>query len=111
MATFTATPDFGATCKITPSVRQTKFGDGYEQRVSMGINTQPRTWSLNFTNRSQAEADYITNFLAARAGVESFTWTDPDGVSGKYKCATWQRTNVSYRVYNITCDFVQVFEP
>jgi phage-related protein len=42
MATFSYTPDFGATKKSQPAVRTAKFGDGYEQRVQFGINQNPK---------------------------------------------------------------------
>ena len=39
MATFPdISPDFGASKSSAPAVRVTKFGDGYEQRVTFGIN-------------------------------------------------------------------------
>ena len=36
------TPDFGASKKSQPIVRQIKF-QGYEQRASFGINNNPNT--------------------------------------------------------------------
>nr|NDG08510.1 phage tail protein [Oxalobacteraceae bacterium] len=46
MATFTWTPSVGANLSIRPNVRRVAFGDGYEQRLAFGINTQPQVWSL-----------------------------------------------------------------
>lgn len=107
----TITPDFPLSYTLTPSVRATKFGDGYEQRQGLGINTQAKMWDITFTNATRTEADYITNFFEARAGVEAFTWTDPEGVTATYKCASWQRSMVAFNTYVISCKFEQRFEP
>jgi hypothetical protein len=49
MATF---PDYkprvGASKSSAPTVRSTKFGDGYEQRVRFGLNQDPKEWTLEW---------------------------------------------------------------
>jgi len=40
VATFTWIPSVGANLSIRPIVRRVAFGDGYEQRLAFGINTQ-----------------------------------------------------------------------
>jgi phage-related protein len=42
------------------------FGDGYEQRLAFGINTQPQLWSLEFRGRTSLDAAAIDAFLRAR---------------------------------------------
>lgn len=111
MATFTYTPDFGAAFEVKPNVRVTKFGDGYEQRQANGINTQPKTWNLRFSIRTDTEANAIEAFLAAQAAVSSFDWTDINGAAGKYVCRTWNRVKERYNLNTITATFEQVFEP
>lgn len=111
MVTFTSSPDFGASYEVTPNVRVSKLGDGYQQRQASGINTQPKTWTLQFTNRTDAEADYITTFFSDRGGVESFDWVDPNGITGKYVCMGWTRSKEAPGINSISCKFQQVFEP
>lgn len=111
MATFTYTPDFGAAFEVKPNVRVSKFGDGYEQRQASGINTQPKNWSLRFSLRSDSEANAIETFLAAQAGVQSFDWTDINGVAGKYVCRAWNRVKDRTNLNTITATFEQVYEP
>jgi len=111
MATFTYTPDFGATFEVTPTVRVSQFGDGYQQRQASGINTQAKNWDLKFSLRSDAEADAIETFLVSQASVSSFDWTDINSASGKYVCMSWQRVKERYNLNTITCKFKQVFEP
>ena len=113
MATFPAShpPDFGAAVSIKPNTRVTAFGDGYEQRQAQGLNHQPKVWNLTFSVRTDAEANVIEGFLAARDAVEAFDWTDLDGVPGKYVCRAWQRSKAWHNRNTITCQFEQVFEP
>lgn len=110
MATFSYLPDPGPREQRKPRVRVAQFGDGYQQRVADGINTNPKNWSLAFTKRGQTEADGIMDFLDARAGIEAFDWTSPAGVAGKYICSEYERTIGQGQLYNITATFIQVFE-
>ena len=111
MATFTYTPDNGVSYEAKPNVRQIKFGDGYEQRAANGLNTMPKKWTLKFSMRNDTEADAITSFLEAQAGVTSFTWTDINNYTGKYVCRSWTRVKERYNLNTINCEFDQVFEP
>ena len=89
MATFSYTPDFNAIESQRPRVRTVKFGDGYEQRLAYGLNTNPVEWRLTFANRTDTERDNITNFLEARNAAESFDWTPPGGSAAKWVCDEW----------------------
>lgn len=111
MATFTYTPSFEATETSKPRVRRFQAGDGYEQRVRFGLNTDPKNWSLTFANRTDSERDNITAFLDARGAYESFDWTPPRGSAGKYVCEEWQVTLLSCNNNTIQATFREVFEP
>lgn len=111
MATFTYTADFGASFTVKPSVRVSKFGDGYEQRQANGLNTQPKTWTLKFSLRTDTEANAITDFLTTQAAVSSFDWTDINGTAGKYVCRSWDRSKDRYNLNTVSAQFEQVYEP
>ena len=111
MATFTYTPSFEATESSKPRVRKTQFGDGYRQSIRFGLNTDPKEWTLQFSNRTDSERDQITAFLDARGGVESFDWTSPRNIAGKYVCEEWQVTLSNCNNNQIQATFRQVFEP
>lgn len=111
MATFTWTPSFEATEGSQPRVRRFEAGDGYEHRIRFGLNTNPKEWDLVFSERSDVERDQIADFLDARGGAESFDWTPPRGVAGKYKCESWQITLRACNFNTIRAKFKQVFEP
>lgn len=108
MATFNFTPARGAQLSIKPRVRSSQFGDGYEQRVADGINTQLRRWSLQFT-RETSDIDSIEAFFVARNGTESFTWVPPEGASGIWLCREWVRTVAESNVQMVSAVFEEVF--
>ena len=111
MATFTFTPSFTADLEEQPIIRRVKFGDGYEQRLSYGLNTQPKKWSLQFLNRTDTERNNILTFLRTQGAAESFDWTDPNSYAGKWICAQWNTSHVSCNFNNITATFEEKFEP
>ena len=110
MATFTYTADFGATKKLTPKVTEISFGDGYAQRARNGLNTNPQTWDLSFSNRTDTEAEAIDAFLTARGGYESFDWTPYNESAGKYICKEWSKSIDGFNRNSIQASFIQVFE-
>lgn len=109
--TFTYTPSKSFTSSTKPRVAVSQFGDGYSQRVGMGINRLVKEWSLTFKSRSITQADSIISFLEARAGVEAFLW-QPPGESNTYSviCSEWTRTYDSNLSATIQTKFTQVFD-
>lgn len=111
MATFSFTPDYAPTKTRRPNVTTVQFGDGYEQRFVKGLNPQPQTWSLQFKQREESDADDIEAFLVARGGTEAFDWTTPDGDAIRVKCSEWVKTLEVGNRWSISCAFIEVFEP
>jgi phage-related protein len=109
-STFTWIASIGASLTVKPNVRKVSFGDGYEQRLAFGINTQPEVWSLEFRGKSTIEAAAIDNFLRARGAVQSFDWTTPSGIVGKFLCEEWSRSIEEPNLENIHATFRQVFD-
>ena len=112
MATFPSiTPTYGAQKTSAPNVRIARFGSGYEQRTTFGINQNPKEWSLTW-EVSETDADTIETFLNARGGVESFDWTPLDEATAyKWVCSQWDKTIPYLNRATITATFRQVFEP
>ena len=91
MATFpNITPTYSFSKNTEPNVRVVQFGDGFEQRLSYGINQNPKTYSLEF-RVSETDSDVIEAFLNSRAfDNESFNFTPPaEGIS---KSGTYSRS-------------------
>lgn len=110
MAVFTYTPSFEATEVSKPRVRRFQAGDGYENRIRMGLNTDAKEWQLTFLNRTDTERENIATFLEARGAVEAFDWTPPRGTAGKYVCDEWQVVLLNCNNNTITATFREVFE-
>lgn len=113
MATFPAIiPTYGAQKSNRPVVRTVQFGDGYQQRLTYGLNQNPKSWSLTW-EVSETDADTIETFLNDRAADNaSFDWTPLDeATSYKWICQDWNKTLPYKNRATITATFQQVFEP
>ena len=114
MATFPSIdPDYGAQNASAPIVRKVQFGDGYEARLTYGLNQNPKVWTLSFVNLTESDADTIETFLDARAGDNAaFDWSPPDESSTyKWVCDKWTKSIPFANRATIQATFRQVFEP
>lgn len=109
MSDFNYDPLYGATITHAPRVRLAQFGDGYEQRVADGINTDPEIWDVEFT-KSKADIDTFENQLKGYNGVTAFTWTPHGHSEIKVVCRGWTRIKRTSGVDTLTARFEQVFE-
>jgi len=113
MATFPDyRPTYSASKDSQPAIRTVKFGDGYEQRLTFGLNQNPKQWSLRF-DVTDDDAGVIEAFLDARAAdAASFDWTPPDtATSYKWVCSSWSREMYEHLRSRVSVTFRQVFEP
>jgi|TARA_R100000773_G_C4217056_1_gene115598 phage-related protein len=103
-------PEYALRKNNAPKTRVVAFGDGFEQRLTFGINQNPKTFNLTF-NVSETDSDTIETFLDARGGVESFTYTIPTESSMSFVCSSWTKSIPYNNRSKITATFRQVFEP
>ena len=97
--------------KSQPVVNSIQFGSGYQQRVTFGINQNPKVWDLTWSAKSNSVADAIEDFFDARAGQESFDWTPLNDVTSyKWVCRAWNRTHQYADINVVTATFEEVFE-
>jgi phage-related protein len=114
MATFPdISPDYGAQKASQPSVRRVQFGDGYEARLTYGLNQNPKVWTLSFVNLTETDSDTIETFLDARADDnDAFDWSPPDeSDTYKWVCEQWSKSIPVANRATIQATFRQVFEP
>ena len=121
-------PDRGFTREATQSVQTISFGDGYEQRIAVGINSTKETYNLTFANRTKQDIDNIAGFLNSTNGVTAFAFTVPDNASTeettgildnsadnektiKVVCDKISQTYAYDNHYSLTATFRRVFEP
>ena len=113
MATFPSiTPTYGIEKSSAPVVRKIQYGDGYETRLTYGLNQNPKSYNLTF-QVSETDADTIETFLDARAADNaSFDFTPPgEGSSSKFVCESWSKSIPYVGRATINCTFREVFEP
>ena len=104
-------PTYGTTKASQPLVRRSRFGSGYEQVGSLGINQNPKKFTLTY-NLSESESDTVETFLDARGGTEKFIFTPPgESSSSKFVCETWSKSIPYLNRATIQTTFRQVFEP
>jgi phage-related protein len=107
---FTWVPSYGAQQTSRPTVRSVRFGDGYEQRLSYGLNTDLKTWNLTFSNITTAVKDQIIGFLEARGGSQQFSWATPAGEISSFVCQEWDLTASAPSIWTVTATFRQVVD-
>ncbi|MBG2802692.1 phage tail protein [Proteus mirabilis] len=93
--------------QFDPRVKSVKFGDGYEQRRSDGINNNLKKYNvtLNYIN---SESLQIESFLEKHAGVTAFLWKPPHQPELiQVLCRKWSSSVGMIRT-EITAEFEQV---
>ena len=113
MATFPiANPVYNT--RIEPRSNQiiVSFGDGFEQRLTEGLNQNPLTVTLTF-ELSQSDANTAISFLNSRiTDGASFDYTLPsESSSRKFVCTSFPRSIPFLNRVRLSCVFREVFEP
>ena len=60
------------------------YGDGYEQRAAVGINSKFDTWDLQLNMLTLAERNTFITSWNAHGRVIAWDWTPINGTAGKY---------------------------
>ena len=91
------------------NVTTVRFGDGYEQSVSNGLNIHRQLWPLEF---GPEEAVEVRAFLIRHQGHLPFKWTNPYGEEGIYK-QSGDISSVQHGngVVSLAVSFRQTFKP
>ena len=85
-----------------------KFGDGYEQRVSHGINNKSGEWSYQRTAQLE-EIDQIQAFFDRHQSVVSFIYKNPQSQSVKAVAEDYDLTCLGGKIWRISTTIRQVF--
>tara|TARA_R100001480_G_scaffold945_4_gene2782 strand:+ start:1348 stop:1689 length:342 start_codon:yes stop_codon:yes gene_type:complete len=112
MATFPiAKPVYNTRITPKPSVNVISFGDGFEQRLTEGLNQNALSVNLVF-ELSQADATTALDFLNARIDDgASFDYTLPsESSSRKFVCDSFPRSIPFLNRVRLSCVFREVFE-
>lgn len=97
--------------QIQYRVRMASFGDGYEQRIADGINTQQQQLQLSCDNITESERNTLVAFFEARGGTEAFTYTSIGDATAKvYTCIGYSETVISGSLYSVAFTLKRVYD-
>ena len=111
MVTFTPTiaPSYNSNKNKDFRILSAEFGDGYAQRAADGLNYISENWQLSWSLLTEAQADEITDFFDARAGIDAFTWTTPDGDSKNFLVSEYTRVPIANDIYSVSATLDEDF--
>ena len=103
-------PSYNLNVSNAPKVRSLRFGDGYEQRVTHGINSVLLRADASFDMRDSQEARAVSHFFSSRKGTESFTMKlpPPYDLDKLYVVRAWTNALVFYNNYSMKAQFEEV---
>jgi phage-related protein len=107
---FRHVPSYSTKSSVEPRISKVEFGDGYAQRMGRGINTMMEAVSVAFDHITDAEAEKILAFFAARGGTEPFTARiNPGSPIKRYVTeGGWDRTWDAWSDNTVTATFREV---
>ena len=108
-------PDRSQARTTTPRILYASFGDGYEQRLPLGINSLAEEYNVTFKTRPKADVDDMTDFFDTNAGSTSFNFIISDTNSGgektiKVVCSSYQKIWEYDNFYTLEAIFRRVYE-
>ena len=108
---FTWSPRVGSSGDSQPDILQSKFGNGYSQRLSVGINNIAGSYAVSFTG-NEAYIRPIKAFFIKHKGANHFLWTPPLEARGAFiTTGGWQVQTLGNKKYTLSTTFQQVFNP
>ena len=87
-----------------------KFGDGYEQSISVGINNRSGTWAFTKTAKKALILE-IKAFFDEHKGADSFLWDSPLDGEVRVKTSEYSPVSLGGGLWRISTTFIQVFYP
>jgi phage-related protein len=109
----TPTPDVNIKRAVKPRVEVAQFGDGYSQRVSLGINQKPIEIMLSFSTINDVEKATLELFFEQHSRGQVFYWKMPDETTPRkwyIPAAGWDVTYIRFGLYNVSVNMVECFD-
>lgn len=108
---FTWQPDLeGNTQASSFKTLSSKFGDGYEQSISVGINNRSGTWGFTKTGKKALILE-IKAFFDEHKGADTFLWDTPMDGEVRVKAGEYSLVGLGAGMWRISTTFTQVFYP
>ena len=92
------------------NVLSSRFGDGYEQSISVGINNRKGEWAYQWTGYKE-EIIAIKAFFDRHKGADSFLWDSPLDGEVRVKTGEYNPVCLGGEIWRISTTFIQVFYP
>ncbi len=108
------TVDRGLTQQMNPRVLTATFGEGYEQRISDGIESIEEQFTVTIANQTRAVVQDIEAFFDSLAGATAFKFYLPNSLLPNgveelvVKCVQYNVIVTTDRYYTITATFEKV---
>ncbi len=107
--TFDWSPLNGPTGDVTRTVTEVGFGDGYDQVMDDGMNSERQSWPLTFTDK-WAEIQPILVFLREHGEARAFKWVNPLGELGLYRAKQLNPQAMGFGNWTVTVTFVTAYQ-
>lgn len=92
-------------------IRESRFGDGYVQKVGLGLNGKSTNWNIT-VDGDYDEVIAARDFLDLHQGYQSFLWTPPSyQVPLRFTCKDYTENPHVGTQSRLTAVFEQVFFP
>lgn len=92
------------------NVLSSRFGDGYEQHISVGINNRSGVWQFTKTGKKALILE-IKAFFDEHKGADSFLWDSPLDGEVRVKTGSYNPVCLGGEIWRISTTFTQVFYP
>lgn len=99
-----------STAELDQKIVVAEYGDGYQQRAAIGINSIFQKWSVQVNYLTLTDRNTMVSFYNAHGRVISFDWTPPNGTAGKFVFADPLTETSTGNLYNFSMTLLQVFE-
>lgn len=97
--------DMGVKSSTEMITKQVRFGDGYKQLYSFGINNKVKNWNGSKTGDYFTVIKPLEDFFNNHAGVIPFYWIDPTGAKRLYTCTRWDTAQNKANIWQISLSF------
>jgi phage-related protein len=106
-------PSYQTSISLEPRIKIMQFGNGYQQRVPDGMNTNLKSFDGIFENRKEPEAISILHFLNQMNAQTSFVYNVPtiynkQNFDTRFTAPSWTVNYNSYNNYTIKIKLEEV---
>lgn len=106
-------PSYTSAISQEPNIIKLQFGNGYQQRIQNGINSELLKFDASFDNRAEMETVSMLHFLDQRGGQQSFIYNVPTiysktNFNTRFVASNWNVIFNSYNNYTIKVKLEEV---